>query len=128
VRQTPVLAPVELEALVAATRSGDLSPFMGLRNAERRGCPTRGRFAPRYQLGRVSTRPLRDLRRRRVGRPAVKGRLRRVGDLKLDELGGRAAAHLGGELKGGVDPGGRAGGEDPIPSTTTRSSTGIAPK
>ncbi len=49
-----------------------------------------------------------------MGRPALKGRLWRVGDVELDELGGRRAAHLGGKAKGGVDPRGGAGGEDPV--------------
>jgi hypothetical protein len=88
---------------------------MNLADSERRTHPPRGHFAPRNQLGRISTPRFHDLRRRRVGPPALKRGLWRVRDLKLDEVGGRDTAHLSGKMKGGVDPRRGAGGENPIP-------------
>lgn len=88
---------------------------MNAADPEPRGRLPRRHFAPRNQLGRISTPRFHDLRRRRVGPPALKRGLWRVGDLKLDEVSGRDTAHLSGKMKGGVDPRRGAGGEDPIP-------------
>ena len=71
---------------------------MNLADSERRTHPPGGHFAPRNQLRRISTPRFHDLRRRRVGPPALKRGLWRVGDLKLDEVGGRDTAHLSGKM------------------------------
>ena len=72
---------------------------MNLVDSERRAHLPRGYFAPRNQLGRTSTPRFHDLRRCRVGPPALKRGLWRIGDLKLDEVGNWGAAHLGGKMK-----------------------------
>ena len=88
---------------------------MKLSDAEPGGGPTRARFAARNQLGHISTRRRHDLGGRRAGRPALKRRFRRIGDVELDALRGGDAAHLGGEPKGAVNSRRDAGGEDPVP-------------
>jgi hypothetical protein len=74
-----------------------------LGDAEPGGGPSRGRFTPRNQLGHISTSRFHNLAGRRAGRPALKGRFWRIGDVELDALGGGDAAHLGDEPKGAVN-------------------------
>src|SRR6202042_1477560 len=91
-----------------------LSALTNLSDAEPGGGPTRARFAPRNQLGHVSTRRFQNLGARRLGRPALKGRLRRIGDVELDALCGGDAARFRREPKGAVNSRRDAGCEDPV--------------
>jgi hypothetical protein len=64
-----------------------------------------------------------------LGHSALEGRLGRVGHVELDNLSRLLAAQMGSDSQGSVDlPAVTPAAKTQLPSSTTRSFTGIAPK
>ena len=81
-------------------------------NAEFGGYTSRGLFPPRREVAHVLPRLFEYRGWRRLGRAAVKRRLRRINHIELDRLCGRVAAQLSGKPQCAVYTGGDARGKD----------------
>jgi len=81
-------------------------------NGEFGGHTSRGLIPPRREVADGFPRSFEDRGRRRLGRAAVKRRLRRIDHIQLDRLRGFVAAQFSGEPQRAVDAGGDARGKD----------------
>src|SRR6516165_12471761 len=78
--------------------------FRGRCDTELRGYPARGLLPLRRDAGQRLARAFQDCRWGRFRRAAVERRLRSVGHVKLDGLGGLLATQLGRKAKGAINP------------------------